>query len=88
MNKKIVLWNLKKERLEKIISLREKEMWVLKLKLKINWKKAIKVLKEFIIDLTRLIVLIVNIFLNTIYLLLGYTILLGLKADKYLFFKK
>jgi len=81
MNKKIVLWNLKKERLEKIISLREK-------KIKVYRMETREDLKKFIVNSISLFTSFVKLLLSLIKLSVWYLTVLSLKIDKYLILKK
>jgi len=88
MKKTVWLKNIIKERLEKIISIRKKEIWVYKLKINMDWKKIFWVIKDFTIDFVRLIVIIFTLLMNIAILIVWYLILTGLKIDKFLFTKK
>ena len=79
--KKIVLWEIKKERLEKTIYLREK-------KIKVYRMETREDLKKFILNSIWVITSFVKLLLSLIKLSVWYLTVLSLKIDKYLYLKK
>jgi len=81
MNKKIVLWNLKKERLEKIISLRKRKNNIYKIETREDFRK-------FIVNSIGLFTSFIKLLLSLVKLSIWYLTVLSLKIDKILILKK
>jgi len=79
--KKIVLWEIKKERLEKTIYLREKKIKVYRMETREDFRK-------FIVNSIWVITSFVKLLLSLIKLSVWYLTVLSLKIDKYLYLKK
>ena len=81
MNKKIVLWNLKKERLNKMIEIRKRKNNIYKIETREDFRK-------FIVNSIGLFTSFIKLLLSLVKLSIWYLTVLSLKIDKYLILKK
>ena len=88
MNKKIVLWNLKKERLEKIISLRKRKNNIYKIEIKQDFRRFSFLFKKFVVNSIGLFGFLGKLVFSLTKLFVWYLIIVSLKIDKILFLKK
>ena len=79
--KKIVLWEIKKERLEKTIYLREKKIKVYRMETREDFRK-------FIVNSIGLFTSFIKLLLSLVKLSIWYLTVLSLKIDKILILKK
>ena len=79
--KKIVLWEIKRERLNKMIEIRKRKNNIYKIETREDFRK-------FIVNSIGLFTSFIKLLLSLVKLSIWYLILISLKIDKYLYLKK
>ena len=88
MNKKIVLWEIKRERLNKMIEIRKRKNNIYKIETREDFRKFSFLFKKFIVNSIGLFGFLGKLVFSLTKLFVWYLIIVSLKIDKILFIKK